>query len=61
MVLDTGESSLRIPLGMYIAGSGYDWAAPSLEDIRLEIDMDANTLTVESNGWRRTLYFDIVI
>jgi len=61
LVLDTPRGSCRIPIGLYIAASGYDWTAEDLEDISLQIDVAVSSLELNVNGWRRTLSFDILI
>ena len=61
MELSTPQGSCRLPIGLYIAGSGYDWMAEDLGDIVLEIDVSVFSLELSVNGWRRSLSFDIVI
>ena len=56
--LDTGEVR-SFPVGEYILRSGYDWRAPDLEDIFVEMDFSRSGLTVSSSDWKKTLSFDI--
>ncbi|MBO7547737.1 MAG: hypothetical protein J6T07_04760, partial [Bacteroidales bacterium] len=40
LTLIAGAFPLRsFAVGEYLAAAGYDWTAPDLEDIRLEIDL----------------------
>lgn len=48
-------------LGQYIAESGYDWYAPDLEDIILEIDYNRTGVSITVNQWRKTLSFVIML
>ena len=55
---DSGEIR-SFPVGEYILESGYDWSAPDLEDIRLEMDFSRSGLTFNISGWKKTLTFEI--
>lgn len=48
-------------LGHIIAASGYEWTAPDLEDLGLDLDFAASTLTLRTDRWTRTLPFEITI
>ena len=41
-------------LGTYIAGAGYDWTAPDLEDLTLTVDISLTSVTISSDLWTRT-------
>lgn len=56
--LDTGEVRI-FPVGEYIIESGYDWNAPHLEDIDVEMDFSRSSLTVAISKWKKTLSFEI--
>ena len=65
-----GPCRLRIPdsgevrsfsVGEYILESGYDWNAPDLEDIDVEMDFSRSSLTVSISKWKKTLSFEITI
>lgn len=57
-----GTEPLRtFALGHAMAAAGYDWTAPDLEDLSLELDFAASTLTFRSDRWTRTLPFEVVI
>lgn len=55
---DTGEIR-SFPVGEYILESGYDWSAPDLEDIQVEMDFSLSGLTFSISGWKKTLSFEI--
>ena len=46
-------------MGEYILESGYDWNAPDLEDIDVEMDFSRSSLTVSVSKWKKTLSFEI--
>jgi hypothetical protein len=56
--LDSGEVR-TFPVGEYILESGYDWTAPDLEDISLEMDFSRSSLTFTISKWKKTLSFEI--
>ena len=56
--LDTGEVR-TFPVGEYILESGYDWSAPDLEDIDVEMDFSRSSLTFTVSKWKKTLSFEI--
>ena len=41
-------------LGSYIAAAGYDWFAPDLEDLSLQVDISLTSVTISSDLWSRT-------
>ena len=55
---DSGEIR-SFPVGEYILESGYDWGAPDLEDIEVEMDFSLSGLTFNISGWKKTLTFEI--
>ncbi len=56
--LDSGEIR-TFPIGEYIAESGYDWEAPDLEDISVEMDFSRTGAELSIMKWRKTLSFDM--
>lgn len=56
--LDTGEVR-TFPVGEYILESGYDWTAPDLEDIEVEMDFSRTSLTFSIAKWKKTLSVEI--
>ena len=51
------EKSVNIfslPLDSYISESLYDMKSPSLEDIKVEVDLTCNTLTISIDDWQKT-------
>ncbi len=57
-----GNSPVRsFALGEYLAESGYDWTAPDLADVSVEIDYARTLLTLRSADWSQTFSFEIVI
>ena len=55
---DSGEVR-SFPVGEYILDSGYDWNAPDLEDIDVEMDFSRSSLTFTISKWKKTLSFEI--
>jgi hypothetical protein len=56
--LDSDEVR-SFPVGKYILDSGYDWTAPDLEDVDVEMDFSRSSLTVGTSKWKKTLSFEI--
>lgn len=56
--LDNGEIR-SFPIGEYIIESGYDWNAPDLEDVSVEVDFSLSGLELNISKWKKTLSFDI--
>ena len=56
-----GELDRIFSIGEYILDSGYDWEAPDLEDITLEIDYVDGTARIKIDQWSKTLYFTIAV
>lgn len=50
-----GESLVNFAIGEYIAASGYDWSAPDLEDITVEIDFACTVMTLKVDEWSVTV------
>lgn len=62
MEIDTGDKVIRrYPIGRYIAESGYDWTAPDLEDIVIDMDFAVTYLSMVIQGWEKEYRFDVVI
>ena len=51
----------RLPLGEYIARSGYDWTAENLEDVHIALDMKKQQVMITVSGWDGVVVMDIVI
>lgn len=58
--LDSDEVR-SFPVGEYILESGYDWTAPDLEDISVEMDFSRSGLTFSISKWKKTLYYEMTI
>lgn len=56
--LDSGEVR-TFPVGEYILESGYDWSAPDLEDINVEMDFSRSSLTFTISKWKKILSYEI--
>lgn len=41
-------------LGTYIAASGYDWTAPDLGDLTLQVDIALTSVTISTDLWTKT-------
>lgn len=46
-------------LGEYVIESGYDWAAPDLEDLTVGIDYSLTKIALSVQGWDREYVFDM--
>ena len=60
---DDGERVVvdRLPLGEYIARSGYDWTAEDLDDVNVALDLEMQQVTITVSGWDGVVVMDIVI
>lgn len=60
---DDGERTVvdRLPLGEYIARSGYDWTAEDLADINVALDLEMQQVMITVSGWDGVVVMDIVI
>lgn len=60
---DDGERVVvdRLPLGEYIARSGYDWAAEDLADVSVALDLEMQQVMITVSGWDGVVVMDIVI
>lgn len=56
-----GELDRVFAIGQYILESGYDWNAPDLADITLEIDYVDSFVRIKIDQWSKTLYFTIAV
>ena len=60
--IDDGTDVLKtFALGEYLNESGYDWNAPILEDVVVEIDFARTNLKISVEGWNKVFEFDFVI
>ena len=60
---DDGERVVvdRLPLGEYIAWSGYDWTAEDLDDVNVALDLEMQQVMITVSGWDGVVVMDIVI
>jgi len=60
---DDGERVVvdRLPLGEYIARSGYDWTAEDLADVNVVLDLEMQQVMITVSGWDGVVVMDIVI
>lgn len=62
MEADMGDEVLKeFPLGYYIAESGYDWNAPDLEDLTIDLEFAVTHISMVIQGWENEYKFDVVI
>ena len=61
VMLEDSEIVDRLPLGEYIARSGYDWAAEDLADVHIALDMEKQQVRITVSGWDGVVVMDIVI
>ena len=60
---DDGERTVvdRLPLGEYIARSGYDWTAEDLADVNVALDLVMQQVMITVSGWDGVVVMDIVM
>ena len=61
VMLEDSEIVDRLPLGEYIARSGYDWAAEDLADVHIALDMEKQQVMITVSDWDGVVVMDIVI
>ena len=61
VMLDDDDIVDRLPLGEYIARSGYDWAAEDLADVNVALDLEMQQVMITVSGWDGVVVMDIVI
>lgn len=61
LLLYKDEIVERLPIGEYIARSGYDWSAESLSDIHLKLDLESLIVTVSVSDWNEVVVMEIEI
>lgn len=60
--IDDGRGVVKsFALGTYIASIGYDWTAPDLQDIDIELDFAMTRISLVVSGWDKEYEFDVVI
>jgi hypothetical protein len=61
VMLEDSEIVDRLPLGEYIARSGYDWTAENLENVHIALDLENQQVMITVSGWDGVVVMDIVI
>ncbi len=62
VVLKKGDEVVdTLPLGEYIAKSGYDWSGADLADISITVDIPQQQVLISVSGWENIIVMDIVI
>ena len=61
VMLEDYEIVDRLPLGEYIARSGYDWTAEDLDDVNVALDLEMQQVMITVSGWDGVVVMDIVI
>ena len=61
VMLEDSEIVDRLPLGEYIARSGYDWTAEDLADVNVALDLEMQQVMITVSGWDGVIVMDIVI
>lgn len=61
VMLEDSEIVDQLPLGEYIARSGYDWAAEDLADVSVALDLEMQQVMITVSGWDGVVVMDIVI
>lgn len=60
-ILENGIAVRSFALGEFLIESGYDWSAPVLEDIVVEVDYTGTEVGFKINQWTKVLSFEIKI
>lgn len=60
-VLFSDEVLRHFALGELMARGGYDWSAPDLEDVTLTLDYARTRLTLRTDAWEETVFFEKVL
>lgn len=62
MDLTTPEGAVRsFALGNYMLEAGYDWTAPDLEDLSLQLDLSLTAITFRTTLWEKVIPLQIEI
>ena len=61
VMLEDYEIVDRLPLGEYIARSGYDWTEEDLADVNVALDLEMQQVMITVSGWDGVVVMDIVI
>ena len=61
VMMDNDDLVDRLPLGEYIARSGYDWTAEDLADVNIALDLEMQQVMITVSGWDGVVVMDIVI
>ena len=61
VMLDDDDIVDSLPLGEYIARSGYDWTAEDLADVNVALDLEKQQVMITVSGWDGVVVMDIVI
>ena len=61
VMLDDDDIVDSLPLGEYIARSGYDWTADDLADVNVALDLEMQQVMITVSGWDGVVVMDIVI
>lgn len=62
LLVSSGNGASKVfAIGEYITGSGYDWDAPDLDDIEVEMDYASASVTFKIDKWTETVSFEVVI
>jgi hypothetical protein len=62
MDLTTPEGTVRsFALGNYMLEAGYDWTAPDLEDLSLQLDLSLTAITFRTTLWEKVIPLQIEI
>ncbi len=61
LLKDNDETVDSFPLGTYIRKSGYDWAAASLADVEVGINIPQQQVSISISDWDGIILMDVVI
>ena len=61
VMVEDSEIVDRLPLGEYIARSGYDWTAEDLADVNVALDLEMQQVMMTVSGWDGVVVMEIVI
>ncbi len=51
----------KFNIGEYVIESGYDWNAPDLQDITIDLDIAITEIILAIQGWDEVYHFEVII
>ena len=60
-IISEGKILKSFAIGHYIESTGYDWTSDDLEDLDLEVNFAATTITLHTSAWTVVSYYEVMI